>query len=122
MGETTAGAVTGFFSIEENIKAVENLLDAGVSITNDLYGDADEKDNAFSGKTIVLTGSFEKLTRNQAKAKLLALGAKVTGSVSKKTDIVVAGSKAGSKLTKAEELGLTVWDETRLLELIGSGD
>ncbi|MCW8800702.1 MAG: NAD-dependent DNA ligase LigA [Desulfobacter sp.] len=121
MGDTTAGAVTGFFSVEENIKTVKNLIDAGVSITNDLYGDADEKDNAVSGKTIVLTGSFETLTRNQAKAKLLALGAKVTGSVSKKTDIVIAGSKAGSKRTKAEELGITVWDEARLLELIGGG-
>ena len=121
MGDTTAGAVTGFFSVEENIKTVKNLIDAGVSITNDLYGDADEKDNAVSGKTIVLTGSFETLTRNQAKAKLLALGAKVTGSVSKKTDIVIAGSKAGSKRTKAEELGITVWDEAGLLELIGGG-
>ncbi|MGM0655795.1 MAG: NAD-dependent DNA ligase LigA [Thermodesulfobacteriota bacterium] len=119
MGDTTAAAVTGFFSIEENIKTVKNLLDAGVCITNDLYGDAHEKDHAFSGKTIVLTGSFETLTRNQAKAKLLALGAKVTGSVSKKTDIVIAGSKAGSKLAKAEELGIIVWDEARLLELIG---
>ncbi len=122
MGDTTAGAVTGFFSIEENIKTVKNLLDAGVSITNDLYGDFDEKDNAFSGKTFVLTGSLETLTRNQAKAKLLALGAKVTGSVSKKTDIVIAGSKAGSKRTKAEELGITVWDEAGFLELIGGGN
>lgn len=122
MGDTTAGAVTGFFSIEENIKTVKNLLDAGVSITNDLYGDSDEKDNAFSGKTVVLTGSLETLTRNQAKAKLLALGAKVTGSVSKKTDIVIAGSKTGSKRAKAEELGITVWDEAGFLELIGGGD
>ncbi|MGD9687930.1 MAG: NAD-dependent DNA ligase LigA [Desulfobacter sp.] len=122
MGETTAGAVTGFFSIEENIKTVKKLLDAGVCITNDLYGEGDEKDNPFNGKSIVLTGSFEAMTRDQAKAKLLALGAKVTGSVSKKTDIVIAGSKAGSKLTKAEALGITVWDEARLIELIGGGD
>lgn len=122
MGETTAGAVTGFFSIEENIKTVKKLLDAGVCITNDLYGEGDEKDNPFKGKSIVLTGSFETMTRDQAKAKLLASGAKVTGSVSKKTDIVIAGSKAGSKLTKAEALGITVWDEARLIELIGGGD
>ncbi|WP_287125912.1 NAD-dependent DNA ligase LigA [Desulfobacter sp.] len=122
MGETTAGAVTGFFSIEENIKTVKKLLDAGVCITNDLYGEGDEKDNPFKGKSIVLTGSFEAMTRDQAKAKLLASGAKVTGSVSKKTDIVIAGSKAGSKLTKAEALGITVWDEARLIELIGGGD
>ncbi|WP_286817702.1 NAD-dependent DNA ligase LigA [Desulfobacter sp. UBA2225] len=122
MGETTAGAVTGFFSIEENIKTVKKLLDAGVCITNDLYGEGDEKDNPFNGKSIVLTGSFEAMTRDQAKAKLLASGAKVTGSVSKKTDIVIAGSKAGSKLTKAEALGITVWDEARLIELIGGGD
>ncbi|PIE62921.1 MAG: DNA ligase (NAD(+)) LigA [Desulfobacter postgatei] len=118
MGETTARAVTGFFSIEENINAVKNLLDAGVSITNDLYGQAGEKDNALSGKTIVLTGSFETLTRNQVKARLLALGAKVTGSVSKNTDIVIAGSKAGSKLTKARTLDITVWDEDRLVKVI----
>lgn len=122
MGDTTARAVTGFFSIEENIKTVEHILDAGVCIINDLYGEADEKDNAFRGKIIVLTGSFESMTRNQAKTKLLALGAKVTGSVSKKTDIVIAGGKAGSKLTKAEELGVTVWDEARLIELLGGGD
>ncbi|WP_321413456.1 NAD-dependent DNA ligase LigA [uncultured Desulfobacter sp.] len=122
MGDKTAGAVTGFFSIEENIKTVKDLLDAGVSITNDLYGEFHKKDNAFNGKTIVLTGSFESLTRNEAKAKLLALGAKVTGSVSKKTDIVIAGTKAGSKLTKAEELGITVWDEAKLMELIRGGD
>jgi DNA ligase (NAD+) len=122
MGETTARAVTGFFSIEENVNLVKNLLDAGVSVTNDLYGGGDEKDNVFSAKTIVLTGSFEAMTRSEAKAKLLALGAKVTGSVSKKTDIVIAGSKAGSKLTKAEELGVTVWDEAKFLELIGAGD
>jgi DNA ligase (NAD+) len=122
MGDTTARAVTGFFSIEENVNLVKNLLDAGVSVTNDLYGGVDEADNAFSGKTIVLTGSFEAMTRSEAKAKLLALGAKVTGSVSKKTDIVIAGSKAGSKLTKAEELGVTVWDEAKFLELIGAGD
>ena len=122
MGETTARAVTGFFSIEENVNLVKNLIEAGVTVTNDLYGGTEEKDNAVSGKTIVLTGSFEAMTRNEAKAKLLALGANVTGSVSKKTDIVVAGSKAGSKLTKAEELGITVWDEAELLGLIGGGD
>jgi DNA ligase (NAD+) len=122
MGDTTARAVTGFFSIEENVNLVKNLLDAGVSVTNDLYGGVDEADNAFSGKTIVLTGSFEAMTRSEAKAKLLALGAKVTGSVSKKTDIVIAGSKAGSKLTRAEELGVTVWDEAKFLELIDAGD
>ena len=122
MGETTAGAVTGFFSIEENIKTVQGLVDAGVSITNDLYGEPDEKDNAVSGKTIVLTGSYEAMTRNQAKAKLLALGAKVTGSVSKKTDIVIAGSQAGSKLAKARDLGVDVWDENKLLELIGGAE
>lgn len=122
MGETTAGSVTGFFSIEGNIKTVKNLLNAGVCITNDLYGEPDEKSNAFNGKTIVLTGSFETLTRSEATAKLLALGAKVTGSVSKKTDIVIAGSKAGSKLIKAEEIGVIVWDEARFLEMIDGGN
>lgn len=71
-----------------------------------------------SGQTVVLTGSLEAMTREQAGAKLEALGAKVSGSVSKKTSFVVAGAEAGSKLTRARELGIEVWDEARLLEFL----
>jgi len=74
---------------------------------------------ALEGKSVVLTGTLVALTRDEAKAKLEALGAKVAGSVSKKTSFVVAGAEAGSKLAKAAELGIEVWDEARLLQLLG---
>lgn len=73
-------------------------------------------DSPFAGKTIVLTGKLTQLTRNEAKAKIEELGGTVTGSVSKKTDLVIAGEDAGSKLAKARELGIEVWDEDRLIE------
>ncbi|MEM1205796.1 MAG: BRCT domain-containing protein, partial [Acidobacteriota bacterium] len=74
-----------------------------------------------AGKTIVLTGTLDSMTRGDAKKRLEALGAKVTGSVSKKTDLLVAGEAAGSKLTKAESLGVEVTDEAGLLALLGEG-
>jgi len=74
---------------------------------------------ALEGQTVVLTGTLTALTRDEAKAKLEALGAKVAGSVSKKTSFVVAGTEAGSKLDKAQELGVEVWDETRLMKFLG---
>jgi len=79
------------------------------------------RDSALAGKTIVFTGSLEKMTRDEAKALAERLGAKVSGSVSKKTDLVVAGPEAGSKLKKAAELGVRVLDERQFLELVESG-
>ena len=80
-------------------------------------GQKEADDAILSGKTVVLTGKLEHLKRSEAKEKLEALGAKVTGSVSKKTDLVVAGSDAGSKLEKAQSLGIDVKDEAWLLDL-----
>lgn len=72
-----------------------------------------DEDSPWNGRRVVLTGKLEELTRSAAKQWLEDHGAKVTGSVSKKTDIVIAGTAAGSKLTKAQDLGITVWDEAR---------
>ena len=80
----------------------------------------DTEGSVVAGKTVVFTGSLERMTRAEAKARAEAMGAKVSGSVSKKTDIVVAGPGAGSKEKKARELGLTVLDEDSWLELIGA--
>ena len=77
-----------------------------------------EIDSPFNGKAIVLTGKLTHYNRNEAKEKIENLGGKVTGSVSKKTDIVVAGEDAGSKLSKAEELGITVWNEEQMVEAL----
>ena len=75
--------------------------------------------DCFAGKTVVLTGKLSILTRGEAKEKIEALGGKVSGSVSKKTDLVIAGEDAGSKLAKAEELEITVWNEAELIEALG---
>jgi DNA ligase (NAD+) len=80
---------------------------------------ADVSDSAFSGKTIVLTGKLTSLSRDDAAARVRQLGGKVAGSVSKKTDYVVAGADAGSKLRKANELGIKILDEGEFLELAG---
>lgn len=83
--------------------------------------DAEAAAKPLEGQTFVLTGTMPSLTREEAKARLEALGAKVSGSVSKKTSVVVAGAEAGSKLDKAHELGVAVWDEARLLALLAQG-
>ncbi len=97
---------------------LETLRAAGVNLTQP-QADVAVEDSRVSGKTVVLTGALSVLKRSDAKKRLEALGARVSGSVSKKTDLVIAGEKAGSKLKKAEALGVEVTDEAGLLEILG---
>ncbi|MFJ8263878.1 NAD-dependent DNA ligase LigA [Rummeliibacillus sp. NPDC094406] len=117
IGEKMADSIVSYFESEDVQALITRLREAGVNMT--YLGkkvNTEEIESAFSGKTIVLTGKLEQLTRQDAKEKIEELGGKVTGSVSKKTDLVIAGAEAGSKLTKAEQLGIEVWNEDRLIE------
>ena len=115
LGMVVAESLKSYFAQEGSKRLLHELKEAGVNLT--YLGEKVAADAALSGMTVVLTGKLERLTRSEAKAKLERLGAKVTGSVSKKTDLVVAGSDAGSKLTKAQELGIQVEDEAWLESL-----
>jgi DNA ligase (NAD+) len=117
IGPIVAQHVVHFFEQSHNLEVIESLLNAGIQPKTPEKL-ADNETLPLAGKIYVLTGSLQQLKRNEAKAQLEALGAKVSGSVSKKTSIVFAGEKAGSKLTKAEALGLEVEDENGLLALI----
>ncbi|MAU96072.1 MAG: NAD-dependent DNA ligase LigA [Fulvimarina sp.] len=119
IGEVATASLIEFFGEAHNRQAVEALVEAGVTTTNDRPTAADTASSPVAGKTVVFTGSLEKMTRDEAKAMAEALGAKVAGSVSKKTDLVVAGPGAGSKLAKATEFGIAVIDEDGWFELIG---
>jgi len=118
IGHKMADSIVTYFSMPEIAELLQELSSLGVNMTytGPKLVVAEESDSFFAGKTVVLTGKLEVLTRNEAKEKLEALGAKVAGSVSKKTHLVVAGADAGSKLTKAEELGIEVWNEEKLIE------
>ena len=115
LGMVVAESLKSYFAQEGSKRLLQELKEAGVNM--DYLGKKVALDAALSGMTVVLTGKLERLTRSEAKAKLESLGAKVTGSVSKKTDLVVAGADAGSKLTKAQELGIQVEDEAWLESL-----
>ena len=115
LGMVVAESLKRYFAQEGSKRLLQELKEAGVNMT--YLGEKVAADAALSGMTVVLTGKLERLTRSEAKGKLESLGAKVTGSVSKKTDLVVAGSDAGSKLTKAQELGIQVEDEAWLESL-----
>lgn len=116
IGDVVAEAVVEFFAETRNRAALGALL---AELTEVLPAEKARRDTAVAGKTVVFTGSLSKFTRDEAKAAAERLGAKVAGSVSKKTDYVVAGEDAGSKLTKARDLGVTVLTEDEWLALIG---
>ena len=115
LGSVIAKSLQTFFATEGSKILLDELKEAGVNL--DYKGQTVVADAALSGLTVVLTGKLERLKRSEAKSKLESLGAKVTGSVSKKTDLVVAGADAGSKLQKAQELGIEVRDEAWLESL-----
>ncbi|HFC30175.1 MAG TPA: NAD-dependent DNA ligase LigA [Oceanospirillales bacterium] len=115
IGPIVAKRITQFFAEQHNIEVIDKLLAAGIYWDEIVTKTEDQQ--PLLGKTVVLTGSLQDFTRATAKQLLLELGAKVAGSVSKNTDIVVAGEKAGSKLAKAEKLGIIVKDEQWLLSL-----
>lgn len=115
LGSVIAQSLQTYFATEGSKILLDELKEAGVNL--DYKGQTVVADAALSGLTVVLTGKLERLTRSEAKNKLESLGAKVTGSVSKKTNLVVAGADAGSKLQKAQELGIEVRDEAWLESL-----
>ena len=113
IGMTIAKSVVKFFEDERNKELIAHLKDFGVNMY--YLKETSEEETLFTGKTFVLTGSLERFTRDEAREKIEALGGTVSSSVSRKTDVVVAGSEAGSKLTKAEELGITIWNEEEFI-------
>lgn len=115
LGMVIAKSLHSYFAQEGTQILLKELEEAGVNLA--YLGEKVATDAVLSGKTVVLTGKLETLTRTQAKEKLLRLGANVAGSVSKKTDLVIAGAEAGSKLAKAQELGIEIQDEAWLEQL-----
>ena len=116
IGLITAESIVDYLSNDNNLRFINELIEIGM---NSQYEIQDRNtDNIFSGKTIVLTGKLVELTRNEAKEYLERLGAKVTGSVTSKTDYVIAGEKAGSKLAKAEQLGIQVLGEDEFIDIM----
>ncbi|MEO0965417.1 MAG: NAD-dependent DNA ligase LigA [Planctomycetota bacterium] len=120
VGPITAESVAAFFKSDAGRHVIEDLAAAGVDLTEDTPSVAATDDSSFVGKTVVITGTLDAWERKPLTEKLESLGAKVTGSVSKNTDLLIAGGKAGSKFAKATKLGVEVWDEARLIEAIGS--
>ncbi|WP_041963877.1 NAD-dependent DNA ligase LigA [Mesobacillus selenatarsenatis] len=118
IGDKMADSIVTYFENDEVKELVSELKAVGVNMEykGPKKVTAENSDSFFAGKTIVLTGKLEQMGRNEAKEKIEALGGNIAGSVSKKTDLVIAGEDAGSKLTKAEGLGIEVWNEERMLE------
>ncbi|WP_419959802.1 NAD-dependent DNA ligase LigA [Psychrobacillus sp. BM2] len=120
IGDKMADSLVTYFEQEEVQLLIGRLIEAGLTLqyTGRIIDAAVMENSPFAGKTVVLTGKLIQLTRTEAKEKIESLGGKVAGSVSKKTDLVIAGEEAGSKLEKATSLGIEVWDEQKLLDSI----
>lgn len=119
IGPIVAESIHTFFRQPHNVEVVRKLTDAGVRWPEERI-EVDAAGQHLAGKIFVLTGTLDAMTRDEAKAKLQALGAKVTSSVSGKTDYVIVGADAGAKASKAEQLGLTILDESQFLQLVDS--
>ena len=115
VGEITANSVYEFFNQDQTKDLIEKLKNAGVNMEST---EAESEDNRFSGMTFVLTGTLEKYTRQEASDLIERLGGKTSGTVSKKTSYVLAGEEAGSKLTKAENLGIKIISEKEFEEMV----
>ena len=116
IGLITAESIVDYLSNDNNLRFINELIEIGMNPQYEIQNK--NTDNIFSGKTIVLTGKLVELTRNEAKEYLERFGAKVTGSVTSKTDYVIAGGKAGSKLAKAEQLGIQVLSEDEFIDIM----
>ena len=116
LGDLTAPTIHAYLHSDQATAAFDGLRSACVDLASKDYIEpgTDQSDSVFAGKTVVLTGTLEQFDRTALKELLESLGAKVSGSVSRNTDLLIAGSKAGSKLAKAESLGIEVWDEARI--------
>ncbi len=121
IGEKMAESIAGYFSDEENLRMIKKLGDMGVNMTEDVAEETSSpEDNPFTGKTFVLTGTLENYSRDEAGKIIESFGGKVTSSVSKKTDCVLYGQKAGSKLEKARALGVALMTEEEFIEILNS--
>ena len=116
IGDVIADSIINYFKDEKNLEIINFFKKNNFVLFQEKVKKLD--DHFFSGKTVVLTGTLEHFSRNELSDKLVLLGAKVSSSVSKKTDIVIAGDQAGSKLTKAIELQIKVLSEQELLEIL----
>lgn len=117
IGDTIATSIIEYFSNPENITEINELKTLGMNM--DYIGGVEISNDNFEGKTFVLTGTLNKMGRDEAKEKIEAAGGNTSGSVSKKTDVVIVGTDAGSKYTKAVELGIEIWNEDKFLEMLG---
>jgi DNA ligase (NAD+) len=119
VGPVAAASVLDFFASAAGQKVLARIHDLGIQPQSEKLALAAAPTGAFAGKTVVLTGTLPTMTREEATARIEAAGGKVSGSVSKKTDFVLAGAEAGSKLDKARQLGVRILDETEFLKLCG---